>query len=118
MQGVRCKVLGAGCGVQGARCRVQGVGCQVQGVGCKVQGVGCEVQGVRCRAPGVGCKVPGAGLRRPACKDLDIMTLLKVLCHEFVLAQTLTGPARRCTRWRRVRFRLHIRRPVKAGKET
>ena len=39
------------------------------------------------------------------------MTLLRVLCHEFVLAQTLTGPARRCTRWRRVRFRLHIRRP-------
>ena len=29
----------------------------------------------------------------------------------FVLAQTLTGPARRCTRWRRVRFRLHRRRP-------
>jgi len=46
VQGVGCRVRGAGCGVQDAGCRLRGVGCSMQGAECRVRGAG-WVQGTQ-----------------------------------------------------------------------
>ena len=49
-------------GVQGLGCRVRGAGWGVQGVGCRVWGAGCGVQGVEFMVQGSGANVQDSGL--------------------------------------------------------